>query len=179
MSHQFRIVALIKTHDSIYIWSIFQSDFRLIHDPWSEITALYKSPYQCLYNSTPSYNHLRVFGCYCYPWIPQCRQAPTNLHYLSFLDIHPTTKHINVMTLQLTKFSSHAMFIFRKKFSLFNLQISSHLPNCHNLLSIMLLWYLHLFYKPPPSPDIQHNSSIPTSLSNNSTPTTTPHILPS
>ncbi|KAI0520641.1 hypothetical protein KFK09_008119 [Dendrobium nobile] len=28
------------------------------------------SPYQCLYNQSPDYSHLKTFGCLYYPWIP-------------------------------------------------------------------------------------------------------------
>ncbi|PKU73010.1 Retrovirus-related Pol polyprotein from transposon TNT 1-94 [Dendrobium catenatum] len=29
----------------------------------------YKSPYQILYNKTPNYDHLKIFGCLSYPWL--------------------------------------------------------------------------------------------------------------
>lgn len=40
----------------------------------SQITNM-KSPYQLLYNQQPSYEHLKIFGCLCYPWL-----APTQRH---------------------------------------------------------------------------------------------------
>ncbi|PKU75385.1 Retrovirus-related Pol polyprotein from transposon TNT 1-94 [Dendrobium catenatum] len=56
-----------KLPTSFWVESVLTAVYLINRLP-SPITK-YISPFQCLYKSPPSYSHLKIFGCLCYPWL--------------------------------------------------------------------------------------------------------------
>ncbi|PKU60143.1 Retrovirus-related Pol polyprotein from transposon TNT 1-94 [Dendrobium catenatum] len=56
-----------KLPTSFWVESVLTAVYLINRLP-SPITK-YISPFQCLYKTPPSYSHLKIFGCLCYPWL--------------------------------------------------------------------------------------------------------------
>ncbi|KAI0488890.1 hypothetical protein KFK09_028729 [Dendrobium nobile] len=73
------------------------------------------SPYQLLYHKQPSYDHLRVFGCLCYPWLKPYadnKLAPRSQDCI-FIGYSPHHKGYKCFNLQTNKIhiSRHVVFV--------------------------------------------------------------------
>ncbi|KAI0510266.1 hypothetical protein KFK09_010867 [Dendrobium nobile] len=77
-------------------------------------TTSHKSPFQLLFNKTPSYSHLRVFGCECFPLLPPSSRhklqskANSNI-FLGYSDTYKGYKSLDPLTNKVT-FSRHITF---------------------------------------------------------------------
>ncbi|PKU68003.1 Retrovirus-related Pol polyprotein from transposon TNT 1-94 [Dendrobium catenatum] len=74
---------LIQASLPLYLWvnTLLTANYLINRMP-SPNTS-HKSPYELLHNKQPDYNHLKVLGCLCYPWL-----KPYTSHKLSPLS-HP------------------------------------------------------------------------------------------
>ncbi|PKU78410.1 Retrovirus-related Pol polyprotein from transposon TNT 1-94 [Dendrobium catenatum] len=72
------------------------------------------SPYQILHSKTPSYSHLRTFGCLCYPWLRPYTDNKLSLRSPDcvFIGYSPTYKGYKCYNLQTHKIhlSRHVVF---------------------------------------------------------------------
>ncbi|PKU70208.1 Retrovirus-related Pol polyprotein from transposon TNT 1-94 [Dendrobium catenatum] len=77
-------------------------------------TLQYDTPYALLHHQTPSYLHLKTFGCLCYPWLKP--SSPNKLHPKStacvFVGYSPSHKGYRCINLQNGKLhiSRHVVF---------------------------------------------------------------------
>lgn len=107
----------------------------LLNIDFSTLTSLF-------YNRAPSYNHLRVFGCLCFPLYP-----PSTIHKLHsrstpciFLGYSTNIRDINVLTCQRIRLLSLGMFLLM---SLSFLLSKFNLP--HHLLLYFFMTLCILF----------------------------------
>ncbi|MFS7991853.1 putative RNA-directed DNA polymerase [Helianthus anomalus] len=137
-------------------------------------THHFKSPTTLLYNCTPEYDHLRVFGCLCYPLAPS-----TTIHKLDYRS-HPCVflgyppNHRGYRCLDLT---SHQLIIsrhvhFEESIFPYHIQSPTKPPSYDYLNPTInpLVWdYLNNSHKPSP-----YNPPPPTTPTDPTPPSPTP-----
>ncbi|CAJ2647961.1 unnamed protein product [Trifolium pratense] len=126
-----------------------------------------QSPTQLLYHRDPTYTHLRVFGCLCYPLFPS-----SNIHKLQsrstpcvFLGYPPNHRGYKCFDLSNRKLIISRHVIFDENQFPFT-KIYSPSPHSYNFLNDDLHPYLVHQWQKQILPPVAHNQSTPTNITN-------------